>query len=159
MLKRFIAAVSLIGLLAPQAQAAPVPRFVSLRADEVNMRAGPGVRYPVEWVYKRRGLPVKVVETYDNWRKVKDAEGTTGWIHVSMLSGRRTGLVTGDGIRLRAEADGDAAAVARLERGVIVTLESCPEDGGAYCRAKAGDHAGWVTRDALWGVLSGETFD
>ncbi len=72
----------------------PLPRYVSLRAEEVNMRTGPGVRYPVDWVYKRRNLPVEIIAEFGTWRKIRDVEGAQGWIHQSMLSNRRTFSVT-----------------------------------------------------------------
>jgi SH3-like domain-containing protein len=73
-----------------------LPRFVSLRASEVNLRTGPGIRYPIEWVFKRRDLPVEVVDEFESWRRIRDWEGTLGWVHQSMLRGRRTALVTGE---------------------------------------------------------------
>lgn len=128
----------------------PVPRFVSIRAGEVNVRAGPGRRYPVEWRFIRRNLPVIVVDEFDTWRRIRDADGEGGWVHQSMLSGRRTVLVTGTnpaGLLRRPEAT--ARTLAKLEPGVIAQLARC-EDG--WCRVTAGGWSGWLPSGALWGV-------
>lgn len=140
----------------------PLPRFVSLRADSVNLRVGPNARYPIEWIYVRRDLPVEIIAEFDTWRRIKDPAGTEGWVHSSMLSGRRTAIVTGE-IRplLRAfETKGAEKPdlVATLEPGVIVTLERCPQ-GVAYCRVDAKGIEGWLSRDALWGVYPGEVIN
>lgn len=133
----------------------PLPRFVSLRATEVNMRIGPGVRYPVDWVYKRQNLPVEVIAEFNTWRKVRDGQGTQGWIHQSMLSSRRTVLVTGQTRTLRFRADSGSAPIARLEPGVIADLIECP-DGNGWCKVKAGGHEGWLRRAEFWGAYPGE---
>ena len=93
---------------APETSGLPLPRFVSLRSGEVNMRAGPGLQYPVEWAYRRRALPVEVVAEYHHWRRVRDREGTEGWIHKSLLSGRRTAVVVGEIRTLRSKAEPDS---------------------------------------------------
>ncbi len=126
-----------------------VPRFVSLRFGIVNLRAGPGAQYPIDWVYRRRGLPVEVIRDLDTWRQVRDRWGTVGWIHVSNLSGRRTVLIDPANAVLRRQPDPAAAAVARAEAGAVARLVRC---AGAWCRIAAGGHRGWVRRGALWGV-------
>ena len=136
----------------------PVPRFVSLRADEANMRTGPGVRYPVDWVYQRAGLPLKVVGEHDTWRRVQDHEGTRGWMHQSLLSGRRTALVTAGSAVLRADSQPGATPIARFRRGLLVRLQSCPE-GTRACLVAAEGYDGWLDRGALWGLLPGESLD
>jgi SH3-like domain-containing protein len=156
--------LALLSLLAPApvlAQAArenlPVPRFVSLRSEEVNLRTGPGVRYPVEWVFVRRQMPVEILQEFENWRRVRDREGTEGWVHQSMLTGRRTGVVLGEAGRardLKRRPEDAAPALARVEPGVIVTLIEC---AGAWCRTEAGGFRGWLPRDAIWGVYAQET--
>ena len=143
---------------APEGSGLPLPRFVSLRAQEVNMRAGPGVQYPVEWVYKRRYLPVQIIAEYRTWRKVRDWQGTQGWMHQSMLGGRRSVIVTGSRRTLRAEPDAKSRAIARLEPGGIGKLEKCPAEGG-WCRIEAGDRRGWLRRVEFWGVQQGEAVD
>ena len=140
---------------APEGTGLPLPRFVHMRAIEVNMRAGPGVQYPVDWVYHRAGLPVEIITEYSTWRKVRDWQGTQGWIHQSMLGGERTIIVTGAVRTLRREPDTASAAVARVEAGVIGRLAECPAEGG-WCRVRLDRFEGWLRRVEFWGVYPGE---
>lgn len=134
----------------------PVPRFVSLRANEVNLRAGPGVRYPIEWVYQRRLMPVEVIEEFETWRKIRDWQGTEGWVNKAMLSGQRTVLVLEDVRTLRRDASAEAPAVARAEPGVIARLLKC---NGDWCKVDAAGYEGWLARGEFWGVKPGETIN
>ncbi len=136
----------------------PLPRFVSLRADEVNMRTGPGRRYPVEWVYRRQGLPVEIIAEFDTWRRVRDWQGIDGWMHSSMLSGKRYVVVTGDARVLREESDPDSPPVARAEASVIGRLLECPEET-AWCRVEIDGVRGWLRRGEFWGVYEHEAFE
>ena len=104
----------------------PLPRFVSLRVGEVNLRTGPGVQYPVDWVYLRQNLPVEIVAEYGTWRKIRDVQGAQGWIHQSMLSGARFVTITGQMRTLRRQADAKSRPVARIEPGAIGELLNCP---------------------------------
>ena len=136
----------------------PLPRFATLRSDEVNFRSGPGTRYPIEWVYKRRDLPVQIEREFEIWRLVRDQEGVKGWVHQATLAPRRTAVVLGTGGEehlLRRDARDDASPVARLKPGVIVRLRSC-EAGSPWCQAQAGDYRGWMKRADLWGVSPDE---
>ena len=133
----------------------PLPRFASLRSEEVNMRTGPGTRYPIEWVYKRRDLPVQVTREFDVWRLVEDQEGVKGWVNQAVLAPRRSGVVVGGEQDLRAGASDTATPVARLKPGVIVRLRSC-EANSEWCQASVGDYRGYIRRTALWGMLPGE---
>jgi SH3-like domain-containing protein len=153
-------AVALMAALGPAARAGvgaesglPLPRFVSLHASKVNVRTGPGVRYPVEWVFVKRGLPVEVAAEFENWRKVRDWQGTEGWVHQSMLSGRRTMVVMGDVRALRRKADDGSVVVASAEAGVIGRLLEC---SGDWCRVEIAGFKGWLRRDEIWGVYDGE---
>jgi SH3-like domain-containing protein len=134
----------------------PLPRFASLRANEVFMRTGPGTRYPVEWIYRRRDLPVQIIAEFDTGRKVRDWNGAVGWVHRAMLSGRRTAITVADEAVLRRAPDMTAPAVARAESGVIVRILSC---AGAWCRIDAGGMTGWTPRQALWGTFTDEKVD
>ncbi|MDE2516857.1 MAG: hypothetical protein KGL12_12585 [Rhodospirillales bacterium] len=133
----------------------PIPRFVSLRTDEVNMRVGPGMRYPIEWVYKWRGLPVKVLREFQVWRLVEAPDGTKGWMHQATIVGGRTFLVIGKTRTLREAPRDDAGAVAELRVGVIGKLKSC-KAGSAWCRVQVGERSGWLRRSQIWGVLPDE---
>lgn len=134
----------------------PVPRFASIRAEEVNLRNGPGTSYPVEWVLTRQGWPVEVIAEYEHWRRVRDVDGTVGWVHQTMLSGRRTALVTGEIRTVRAEPSAEAAPVLRAEPGVMAELLACTP---AWCRVEIAGRRGWIERTAIFGVLDGETFE
>ncbi|MCP4330513.1 MAG: hypothetical protein GY791_18980 [Alphaproteobacteria bacterium] len=134
----------------------PLPRFVSMRADEVNVRTGPGVRYPIDWVYQRSGLPVEITAEFDTWRKIRDWEGTEGWVHQSMLAGKRTALVTKQRRTLRREPSAGSAAVAHAEPGVVGELKRCV---GAWCRIRIAGYDGWLERTEFWGVYANETVE
>lgn len=135
----------------------PLPRFVSLGSDRINARAGPGVKYPIEWVFVRKGLPVEVVAEFEYWRRVRDIEGAEGWVHKSLLSGRRTALIRGPQSReLKREPDQREPAVAQAEPNVIGRLHRCR---GAWCQMSVADRKGWIQRSQIWGVYAEEQFD
>jgi SH3-like domain-containing protein len=155
--------------VAPPAQVAPVappanpsgepppklPRFAALKTDETNMRKGPGQRYPIEWVYNRRDLPMRVEREYDVWRYVRDPDGVEGWVHQVTLSDRRTFVIQGKDAIVRADPNDTATAVAALKVGVIGRLRSC--DGGAkWCQVQVGGYKGYLRRDQFWGLLPDE---
>ena len=131
----------------------PIPRFVSLRSGEVNLRTGPGTIYPVEWVFVRRGLPVEIIAEFDVWRRIRDWQGTVGWVHQSMLDGRRTARVTGTERELRSDPAEAASPVARLAPGVIGRLLECE---AAWCKIDAEGYRGWLRRDEFWGTYPDE---
>ena len=133
----------------------PVPYFVSLAANEVNLRTGPGARYPIDWVYKRRDLPVEVEREYDVWRLVRDPEGVRGWVHQVTLSERRTFMISDKDATVRADANDTASAVAVLKVGVIGRLRSC-DQGSKWCQVQVGNYRGYLRRDQFWGLLPDE---
>ena len=144
-------------LAAESARAAtglPVPRFAALRAGEVNMRTGPGVRYPVEWVFTRRNLPVEITAEFKAWRKVRDWQGTEGWVHASMLTGKRSIIITGRTQVLRRSDSSSSPEVAKVEKNVIGRLLNCR---GAWCRVEIAGLRGWLQRARFWGVYAKET--
>lgn len=151
-----LAAVTLLlsaGVAGAADKGPAVPRFVTLRADEVNLRTGPGERYPIEWVYTRKGLPVEVVAEYDVWRKIRDSQGTEGWVHQRMITGNRAVIVRGEEHPLLSDPDPQSAVVARAEPGVIAKLLECQ---GPWCRVEAQDIRGWLRRSDVWGVYPDE---
>jgi SH3-like domain-containing protein len=133
----------------------PLPRFAALRSDDVNLRAGPGTRYPIEWIYKRRDLPMEIEREFEVWRLVKDPDGIRGWVHQATLTGRRTFIVEGEDATLRAEPRDDAGPVAVLKIGVIGRIRSC-EAGSDWCRMQVGEYRGFLKRSEFWGALPGE---
>jgi SH3-like domain-containing protein len=132
----------------------PVPRFVSLGADQVNLRFGPGREYPISWVLERKGLPVEIIAEFDTWRKVRLHDDDEGWVHSSLLSSRRTLVIKDDIAELRRTPADDARVVLRAEPGVLGDLLDCEED---WCRVEIEGRRGWLRREAFWGVLPGET--
>jgi len=140
----------------------PVPRFASLKSDRVNMRTGPGTQYPTTWVYRRAGLPVEVIGEVEAWRQIRDAEGATGWVLQSLVSGRRTALVLPwevksgrplPQVELRADDREGASLVAAVEAGVIANIKSCD---GNWCLVAIGEFSGYISQGKLWGVYKDE---
>jgi SH3-like domain-containing protein len=146
---------------APQGSGLPVPRLVSLKADKVHIRQGPGTDYKVLWVFTRAGLPVEIISEFEGWRQVRDSEGTTGWVLQGLVSGRRTALVlpweVKDGktvrVPLRSDDREAAATVAVAEPGVIANVRSCD---GRWCYVSIADFRGYIEQKKLWGVYEGE---
>ena len=132
-----------------------IPRFVTLKKGLVNMRTGPGKKYPIIWQYQRRHLPMKVIGEFDVWRKVVDHEGITGWMHVSTLSVKRMALIADTTVKIHTTDDPDSRVRAVAEQGVLVELETC---AGGWCKVSTDDISGWVRRPAIWGLLEGESF-
>jgi SH3-like domain-containing protein len=135
----------------------PLPRWASLRGEEVNMRAGPGTRYPVLWVYRRKALPVEITAEFDTWRRVKDSEGAEGWVHLVNLSGKRSFLVAGKSTQpLFRSSDEKADLRAEAEAGVQGRLVRCR---AAWCRVEIDGIKGYMRRDSIWGVYPDEKVD
>ncbi|MFO1070799.1 MAG: SH3 domain-containing protein [Geminicoccaceae bacterium] len=131
----------------------PLPRFVSMASNEVNVRTGPGQDYPIKWTYVRRDLPVKIVEEFDVWRKIQDPDGEEGWVHSSLLSSKRTALVVGAIEELHRTASDDSRVVLRAEPGVVGELIDCTAE---WCLLEIAERRGWARRGGIWGVLDGE---
>lgn len=140
----------------------PLPRFVSLKSSRINMRGGPGQDYQVVWIYEREGLPVEIVAEYDNWRRIRDSQGDEGWVFHSLLSGRRTALVTPwddnpeSRVPLRRTATAAAKPLALLAPTVQVDVKQCD---GSWCLVSVQDASGWIEQERLWGVYPGEMIE
>lgn len=145
----------------------PVPRYVSLKTDRVNLREGPSKDHRTAWVFQRAGLPVEIIAEYETWRRIRDSEGTEGWVLHSLLSGRRTALVMPwskgkiSTVNLLDRADDKAGTVAQLQPGVITNIKTCD---GTWCRViivleRARDVDGYIRQDKLWGVYPNEKVD
>ncbi|MCF3936013.1 SH3 domain-containing protein [Acuticoccus sp. M5D2P5] len=165
----FAGAVALLPLAAPSyaadalergASGLPLPRFVSLSSSEVNVRIGPSFNHKVVWTYTKSGLPVEVIREFGNWRQVRDAEGDEGWVHQSLLSGRRTVLVSpwsqNENVPLRAEAKQAARPTAYLEPYVLGNVNRCD---GSWCEISGRGWRGQVPQSLLWGVYPREEVD
>jgi SH3-like domain-containing protein len=147
---------------AGSASGLPVPRFVSLKSDKVNVRGGPTKDHEVTWMYTRSGLPVEVTAEFENWRRIRDWEGSEGWVYHSLLSGRRTAVVTpkakgkDDLILLHESANAQSAVAAKLQAGVLGTVKRC---SNGWCRLTGEGYDGWVQQERLWGVYPDEKVD
>lgn len=135
----------------------PVPRYVSLKSDHVNVRAGPTKDNDVSWIYTRSGLPVEITAEFENWRRVRDSEGAEGWVYHSLLSGRRTAVVTmkhkDDLASLYESADTHSTVMARLQAGVIAQVKTCDSH---WCHISGNGFDGWIEQPRLWGVYADE---
>ena len=135
----------------------PVPRYVSLKSDHVNVRAGPTKDHDVAWVYTRAGLPVEITAEFENWRRVRDSEGAEGWVYHSLLSGKRTAVVTmknkDELAPIYDRADAASAVAAKLQAGVVAQVRRCNE---GWCRITGNGFDGWIEQQRLWGVYADE---
>lgn len=140
----------------------PLPRFVSLKSGRVNLRIGPGRDYPVQWLYLKPGLPVEIVQEYDNWRRIRDSEGTEGWVLQTLLAGKRTALTApwtakdSGMIGLYGDKNEAAAKVADMEPGVMGKIGDCD---GLWCSFESAGYDGYVKQTDIWGAYPGETFE
>ncbi|MEM8748685.1 MAG: SH3 domain-containing protein [Pseudomonadota bacterium] len=146
----------------------PIPRFVSLKSKAVNLRVGPGRRYAIAWHYRKHGLPVEVIQEFDQWRRIRDSEGTTGWVLHSLLSNRRTAIVAPWDIKregaitrtrfveAKHAASSSSDVAARLEAGLVVDVDACT---GKWCQLEAQSEQFWLEKDKLWGVYPDEKVD
>jgi len=141
-------------LFAANSSGLPIPRFVTLKSDDTNIRTGPGTRYPIQWVYHRPGMPVEIVEEYDVWRKIRDIDGTTGWVHKTMLDGKRNVMIKGKDPRIiRSEPEAKAKPILKAEPLVTARLVECQID---WCRIQISGRKGWVEKQYLWGIYPKE---
>ncbi|KAE9626463.1 aspartyl-trna synthetase [Parasedimentitalea maritima] len=134
----------------------PLPRYVSMKASEGNVRRGPSLTHRIDWVFKRRDMPLEITAEYGHWRRVRDRDGAGGWVHYALLSGNRTVLIEEDMLTLRAQPSENAQITAAFELGVVARLGSCSQD---WCRISAGGYRGWVPKQKLWGVTPAELRD
>ncbi len=160
MIRFFLALIPLL-TLATISHAAEVPRFASLSADKVFLRAGPGKQYPVKLVYQQQGYPVEIIREFDHWRKIQDKDGYNGWVYKGLLSAQRTSLIeepdiAGGTIWLKRSHESDSSKVARIEPGAILYLKECNE---AWCRGSSQGITGWIERKYLWGIYEGEIIE
>ncbi|WP_126979437.1 SH3 domain-containing protein [Frigidibacter oleivorans] len=134
----------------------PLPRYVSLKASEGNVRRGPSLSHRIDWVFRHRDMPLRVTAEYGNWRRIEDRDGVGGWVHYALISGVRTVSVTAERAELRARPEEDAPVIAIAQSGAIGRLDQCGRD---WCRIVAGGERGWLRKSALWGVDPDETLE
>lgn len=142
----------------------PLPRFAIIQADRARMRVGPGFNYATRWIYKRAGLPVEIIEEYGTWRQVRDSDGTTGWMHVSVLSSTRNAMVApwlrnseeAQNFELQSSPNVSARTIAQIEPGVILRMKECD---GTWCEVEVKGVSGYIQQDDLWGAYPGEAFN
>ncbi len=146
------------GVAAADKEQLPVPRFVSAKRSEVNVRAGPGMRYPIEWIFQRQDLPLEITQEYENWRKIRDSEGTEGWVNAVELQGRRYVVVQGTNRAVRDDPAANARVVAQVEPGVLGRLDKCPAESLDWCRIEVNGIRGWIRRSEVWGVYPQEIY-
>jgi len=145
-----VAAVVIPGGSPVQAQAeVEVPYWASIQRDEAFARAGPMASYQIEWVFRRKNLPVKVVKRYGTWRQIQDPDGWTGWMHSNMLSRKRTAIVQGSVSAIRAAPQDSAKLMWRAQPGVVGELGDCE---AGWCEFAVDRRAGWVRQDEIWGA-------
>ncbi|WP_420865728.1 SH3 domain-containing protein [Ruegeria profundi] len=127
----------------------PIPRYVSMKAAEGNVRRGPSLTHRIDWVFKRRGMPLQITAEYGNWRKVQDRDGAGGWVHYALLSGVRTVLIDSELLSVYTNPDPNSQVSAKFESGVVARLGKCSLD---WCHISAGGYRGWAEKSKLWGV-------
>lgn len=134
----------------------PLPRMVSLHSSMINVRSGPGTRYPIEWIYRQKGAPVEIISEFEHWRKIRDWEGSESWVDKVMLTGRRFVKVINPGENnIYAMPDEKSRVLAKVEDGVVGEIEKCPTAGG-MCLIKFDNIKGWLPRHVLFGVYKDE---
>ncbi|MBK0325818.1 aspartyl-trna synthetase [Rhodobacteraceae bacterium F11138] len=134
----------------------PIPRYVSMKANEGNVRRGPSLTHRIDWVFKRRDMPLQITAEHGHWRRVQDRDGAGGWVHYALLSGVRTVLVEKDMLQVHARPDPQSPTNAAFELGVVARLGECNPD---WCHISAGGYGGWAEKQFLWGVLPDELRD
>ncbi len=131
----------------------PIPRYVSLKAKEANARRGPSLSHRIDWIYKRKNIPLEIYGEYENWRRVRDFEGLGGWVHYTLLSGTRHVLVKDELLELRLLPSSDSQVVAKVPQHNIAALDKCNID---WCKIVDDGYKGWVLKSGIWGVYENE---
>ena len=138
----------------------PIPRFVSLKSSTVNVRVGPGKHFPIEWVYKRMGYPVEIIEEFGHWRKIRDKDEHEGWVHYRLLSSQRSSLVNPSPLHnlipVYSANSSTSRLIMELESGVQVYVDQCKDQ---WCVVRVKEHKGWMEQSHLWGIYPDETFE
>lgn len=131
----------------------PIPRFASIKSNEVNARVGPTIKSPIEWVFIRKGEPVEIIAEYEQWRQIRDIQGDGGWVHSSVLSGKKSVIIVGKGVVALTKSPNNDRIVAKVSENVRCSLNKCKEQ---YCQISCQNYTGWVSKSFLWGVYDKE---
>ena len=131
----------------------PIPRFASIKSNEVNARIGPTIKSSIEWVFIKKGEPVEIVAEYEQWRQIRDINGEGGWVHSSVLSGKRSVIILGKEIVALTRSPSGDRIVAKVSGNVRCVLNKCKKQ---YCQISCQSHTGWLTKSLLWGVYDTE---
>lgn len=134
----------------------PLPRYLSLKASEANIRRGPSLSHRIDWVFTRPGYPLEVIAEFGHWRRVRDVDGATGWVHFSLITGVRTALVTDESVDLHARPDTTSRLNAQAEKNAILRLLECDI---SWCKVSADGYKGWVLKSGIWGVRDDEILE
>ena len=132
----------------------PIPRYVSLKTNEANARRGPSLSHKIDWIYKRQNMPLEIYAEYENWRRVRDFEGLGGWVHYTLLSGKRYVLIKNELLEMRLLPSVESQVIAKLPQFNIANLDKCNID---WCRIIDNGYKGWVLKSEIWGVYNNET--
>ena len=131
----------------------PIPRYVSLKTNEANARRGPSLSHKIDWIYKRQNMPLEIYAEYENWRRVRDFEGLGGWVHYTLLSGKRYVLIKNELLEMRLLPSVESQVIAKVPQFNIANLDKCNKD---WCRIKDNGYKGWVLKSEIWGVYNNE---
>lgn len=134
----------------------PLPRFASLKSDNVYVRTGPSMDYPIKWIYKKEGLPVEIIQEFDAWRKIKDPNGEIGWAHKILLTGKKMAKVISDDMAVAYNNPEMDKPVVKFEKGVILNVDECQK---LMCRVHFAPYEGWIEKKHLWGVYGSDIFN
>ena len=145
-----IISIFLLQFLISQNLLASDEYFLTLRNDKVNLRQGPSFEYPIKLFYKKKFLPVLVHDKYENFRKIRDHENNTGWIHISQLSKRKAAIVIEDELIMFSNSTVYSNPIALLKKGRLVKIKKCNDN---WCKAISGNFKGWIKKESLWGLL------
>ncbi len=131
----------------------PIPRYVSLKTNEANARRGPSLSHKIDWIYKRQNMPLEIYAEYENWRRVRDFEGLGGWVHYTLLSGKRYVLIKNELLEMRLLPSMESQVIAKVPQFNIANLDKCNKD---WCRIIDNGYKGWVLKSEIWGVYNNE---
>ena len=131
----------------------PIPRYISLKAEKANIRRGPSTKYKIDWIFAHQTMPIRVTGEYGNWRRVEDWDGQGGWIHESLITGKRMVRVMQNDVLIRRKPNFEAISKVKAEKGALLKLGRCDID---WCEVSQGRYSGWLPKTVLWGVFPDE---